>query len=446
MTSPYTWTFTTASGPVPTVTSETPAPSASGVMTNSNVTATFNEAVQASSITATNFVLKDPKNNTVPATLAYNSSTNTATLTPSSLLANSTTYTATISGVTDAAGHAMANPFSWSFTTGPAPAVTTCSPAWNATGVAVSSPVTATFNEAVQSGTIGFTLTNPSGSTVAATVAYNSSTNTATLTPSAALANSTTYTATVSGAQDTAGDPMTSPYTWTFTTAASRARPQPSHCCTSRTSSTSGRFEFQTERSDPRVSATAARQSRINPANNSLFAVGTPVRRKSHRRDLDPEFDCQQHQPEQPRSRQRAATVLHRFCHESPTILLTCLTGGPEVIGGLMVDNGQLIGTAFNAYDASGSVTLSHFKLSSLNLASASVSGLYQVGTMGGGFVGGYMTPIPSEWQSSLGAPMLTGQGGIPITGRTSYGPCRVRLRSSQLRLGRDPGYTLRLL
>ena len=40
-----------------------------------------------------------------------------ATLTPSSLLANSTTYTATISGVTDAAGHTMASPFTWSFTT-----------------------------------------------------------------------------------------------------------------------------------------------------------------------------------------------------------------------------------------------------------------------------------------------------------------------------------------
>ena len=42
---------------------------------------------------------------------------------------------------------------------------------------------------------------------------------TATLTPTAALAYSTTYTATVSGAQDPAGNTM-APITWTFTTAA----------------------------------------------------------------------------------------------------------------------------------------------------------------------------------------------------------------------------------
>src|SRR5262249_17349903 len=48
---------------------------------------------------------------------------------------------------------------------------------------------------------------------------YNSSTNTATLTPNAALAASATYTATVSGAQDTAGNLM-APVSWSFTTAA----------------------------------------------------------------------------------------------------------------------------------------------------------------------------------------------------------------------------------
>ena len=48
----------------------------------------------------------------------------------------------------------------------------------------LTSAVTATFNESVQASTIGFTLTNSSGGTVAATVTYNSATDTATLTPS----------------------------------------------------------------------------------------------------------------------------------------------------------------------------------------------------------------------------------------------------------------------
>ena len=44
--------------------------------------------------------------------------------------------------------------------------------------------------------------------------------NTATFTPSAALAASTTYTATISGVKDTAGNTIAAPVTWSFTTAA----------------------------------------------------------------------------------------------------------------------------------------------------------------------------------------------------------------------------------
>ena len=106
------------------------------------------------------------------------------------------------------------------FTNAIVPTVTTETPASGSTAVATNTTVTATFNEAVQSSTIGFNLNSSSGSTVAATVTYNSSTNTATLTPTAALANSTTYTATVSGALDTAGDSMSGPVSWSFTTAA----------------------------------------------------------------------------------------------------------------------------------------------------------------------------------------------------------------------------------
>ena len=102
---------------------------------------------------------------------------------------------------------------------GPAvPAVTGETPATNATNVAISSGVTATFNEAVTASTITFTLKNSAGTAVADSVAYNSSTNSVTLTPSAALAYSTTYTATISGAQSSSGVAMTAPFSWSFTT------------------------------------------------------------------------------------------------------------------------------------------------------------------------------------------------------------------------------------
>ena len=104
-----------------------------------------------------------------------------------------------------------------------APTVSSESPASGSTNVAVSTAPTATFNEAVQSSTISFTLTNPSGSSVAGSVSYNSTTNTTTFTPSATLAYGTTYTATISGAKDTAGDPMAGSFTWSFMTAAAAA-------------------------------------------------------------------------------------------------------------------------------------------------------------------------------------------------------------------------------
>ena len=64
-----------------------------------------------------------------------------------------------------------------------APAVTSESPGRGALGVARTTAAAATFSEAVQSSTISFTFTPSGGSPVAASVSYNSSTDTVTLTP-----------------------------------------------------------------------------------------------------------------------------------------------------------------------------------------------------------------------------------------------------------------------
>ena len=107
-------------------------------------------------------------------------------------LAYSTTYTATLTtGVQSIAGTALTSNYTWSFTTAPlpAPAVTAVTPAIGATGIAITSTVTATFNEAMNASTITgstFTLTPQSGSAIAATVSYAA--NVATLTPTAPLA------------------------------------------------------------------------------------------------------------------------------------------------------------------------------------------------------------------------------------------------------------------
>ena len=100
-----------------------------------------------------------------------------------------------------------------------APTVTAKSPAAGATGVDSGTTVAATFSEAVQSGTIGLTVKDAGGTSVAGSLGYDSATNKSTFTPTAALAASTTYTVTVSGAKDLAGNTMTTT-SWTFTTAA----------------------------------------------------------------------------------------------------------------------------------------------------------------------------------------------------------------------------------
>jgi uncharacterized delta-60 repeat protein len=110
---------TTTNTTAPTVSSTSPANNATGVAINSAITATFSETMDASTITTATFALSN--GGSVTGAVTYSGTT--ATFTPTSNLSYSTTYTATITtGVKDSAGNAMASPYTWSFTTGSAPA------------------------------------------------------------------------------------------------------------------------------------------------------------------------------------------------------------------------------------------------------------------------------------------------------------------------------------
>ena len=88
--------------------------------------------------------------------------------------------------------------------------------------------------------------------------------------------------------------------------------------------------------------------------------------------------------------------------------------------------NGQLIGTLWDYYDTTGATTATTFRFDSLNLSTATVEGMFQVGTQQGldaGFYNGYMGAIPAAWQSALGAPYLTGSVTQNIVSGTSNGP-----------------------
>ncbi|MFC8523586.1 MULTISPECIES: S8 family serine peptidase [Micrococcaceae] len=213
-----------APAPAPAVTSVSPAAKATAVAAGTNVTATFSTAVQG--VSAGTFVLRNAAGNSIAATVTYNATTLTATLDPAASLAPDASYTAILTGgasaIRDAAGTPLAST-SWTFTTGPAPTVTSYSPGSNALLVRRSSSISATFSEAVQGvNTTTFTLKNPAtGAVVAATAYRNGTTNQWILDPQETLAAKTRYTVTLtggtSGIRDLAGNPLAS-RSWQFTT------------------------------------------------------------------------------------------------------------------------------------------------------------------------------------------------------------------------------------
>ena len=103
-----------------------------------------------------------------------------------------------------------------------APKVVSVVPKANATTVAPTTNVTATFSEEMMASSINGTTFKlfKKGSTtkLSATVSYSASTDTATLDPTNSLRSGVTYKAVVTtGAKDVAGNPLTQQYRWFFT-------------------------------------------------------------------------------------------------------------------------------------------------------------------------------------------------------------------------------------
>jgi hypothetical protein len=111
----------------PIVLSTTPLGGATGVSTTAPITATFNEAMTASTINSTTFELRQGAA-LITATVSYNPANTTATLQTTAPLTPNTQYTATIRGgavdprVKDAVNTPMAANVTWTFTTAAIPA------------------------------------------------------------------------------------------------------------------------------------------------------------------------------------------------------------------------------------------------------------------------------------------------------------------------------------
>ncbi|WP_161597210.1 N,N-dimethylformamidase beta subunit family domain-containing protein, partial [Dyadobacter flavalbus] len=106
----------------PSVASVSPAANAAGINAQANITVTFNEAVNESTISSATIRLLRA-GTVIPAAVTYNAATFTATLNPNTALVYSSSYTIEVKGgstdprVKDVAGNALASNFTSTFTT-----------------------------------------------------------------------------------------------------------------------------------------------------------------------------------------------------------------------------------------------------------------------------------------------------------------------------------------
>ncbi len=218
-----------STGARPTVTSANPPNGVSGACPNAQITATFSEAMTASSINTTTFTVTVSGGASVPGQVTYDASSKTAIFTPSATLALNTLYAATITtGAKDTSGKAIGSSVVSNFTTGSTvcqpgpPSVISVGPPDATIGVCPNTVAVATFSSAMDPSTINtasYTLTG-TGASVNGQVIYDAPSRAAIFTPSTPLSLNTPYILSIgTAAKDLMGNPLASTFIWGFTTA-----------------------------------------------------------------------------------------------------------------------------------------------------------------------------------------------------------------------------------
>ncbi len=99
---------------IPTVTSTTPASSATDVSTGAVIRATFSDYMDSATINTSTFLVSGA----VTGTVTYDNFSKTASFTPSTALLKNTTHTVTLTtGMRNTAGNSFASYYTWHFTT-----------------------------------------------------------------------------------------------------------------------------------------------------------------------------------------------------------------------------------------------------------------------------------------------------------------------------------------
>lgn len=116
------------------------------------------------------------------------------------------------------------------------------------------------------------------------------------------------------------------------------------------------------------------------------------------------------------------ATVVKGFATPSAGLSAQIMGSSGNGFGSLIVHNGKLIGTESSAYDATCSQSKSAW-VSSLNFTDPSGPYSFSSNVTPRIIGGGYMAPVPSEWQSAFGGKIISGNGPWSIISCGSPGP-----------------------
>jgi len=213
----YVWVFSTGALLRPVVITADPINNAIAVPLNKTISATFNMAMNPSTLNSTTFKVNQGVS-VVAGTITYVGLT--ASFVPTSPLLPNKVYTVTITtGAKNSLDTAMAADYIWNFTTDIVPTVTATDPVNNAINVALNQTVTANFSTIMDGTTINATTFTLKQGTTAITGTVTYSGTTASFKPTNPLVLGTVYTATITnGAKSAAGTPMVSNYVWNFTT------------------------------------------------------------------------------------------------------------------------------------------------------------------------------------------------------------------------------------
>jgi hypothetical protein len=214
------------SGPVSAPTAAAPIVQAYAVAPNGMLEVQFNEAMNPATIDAESFTVANRAGERMPGTVSYDPNFDLAIFVPKPALKRDASYKATITTAVAAVGGVhLAKPYSFTFIVSSLPivgapiSVSSVTPAPNAACVGASTAITIAFNQAPEATTLtakNLTVSGPDGA-ISVKMSANIKTTVVVLTPISPLPSGT-ITVTVSKVSNLAGQSMTSPYTWSFST------------------------------------------------------------------------------------------------------------------------------------------------------------------------------------------------------------------------------------